>query len=151
VKYKLKIRIYLTLPYLFLFLYASTAQTIQPISTHDGSNDAVWSKEVPFGGGNDVKLFLGVEIPKNPNFLTPDAENPAKSIHSNNFWTVIHTRKIPTDHLYKIWVAESNGDVIYCLERPPSGRFRLSAINDKSKNAYNVEMLQATRKTCIEH
>ena len=39
---------YLTLLY-FFFLYASTAQTAEQISTHDGSNDAVCCKEVPFG------------------------------------------------------------------------------------------------------
>ena len=31
----------------FFFSRRSTAQTTQPILTHDGSNDAVWAKEVP--------------------------------------------------------------------------------------------------------
>ena len=44
-------QLYITLLYFtFFFFYASTAQTAQPIYTHDSSNDAVWSKEVPFGG-----------------------------------------------------------------------------------------------------
>jgi hypothetical protein len=38
---------YCTLLYLYLFLYASRAQMAKPISTHDGSNDAICCKEVP--------------------------------------------------------------------------------------------------------
>ena len=78
--------LYLTLPYLtFLFLYAFTAQTAEPICTHDSSNDAVCCKEVPFGGRVDTKLHLGVKTPENPKFWNRDAKFPAKSIHSNNF------------------------------------------------------------------
>ena len=62
---------------LLFFLYASAAQTIQPILTHNGSNDAVCSKEVPFGGGNDVKLFLGVENPPKPKFFHPRCRKPS--------------------------------------------------------------------------
>ena len=59
---------YLTLPYLtlpFFLLYASTAQTAEPICMHDSSNDAVCCKEVPFGGRVYTKL-----PPKTPNFGT---------------------------------------------------------------------------------
>ena len=76
---------YNTLLYLFLFLYASTAQTAEPICTHNGSNDAVCCKEVPFGGRVDTKLHLGVKTPENPKFWNRGAKFPAKSIHSNNF------------------------------------------------------------------
>ena len=64
-KYNLNFRtiLYLTLP--FLFLYASTAQTAEPICTHDGSNDAVCCKEVPFGGRVDTKLHFGVKKTRN--------------------------------------------------------------------------------------
>ena len=60
--------LYFTLP--FLFLYVSTAQTAEPICTHDSSNDAVCCKEVPFGGRVDMKLHLGVKPSKTPNFGT---------------------------------------------------------------------------------
>ena len=65
---------YLTLLYLFFFLYASTAQTAQPIYTHDSSNDAVCCKEVPFGGRVDTKLHLGVKTPQKPQILEPGCQ-----------------------------------------------------------------------------
>jgi hypothetical protein len=67
----------LTLPFSF-FLYASTPKTTQPIYTHDGSNDAVYCKEVPFGGRVDKKLHFGVKIPQKPQILNWDAKFPAK-------------------------------------------------------------------------
>ena len=74
-KYNLNFRaIYFTLPYLFFFLYSSTAQTAQPIYTHDSSNDAVCCKEVPFGGRVDTKLHLGVKTPKKPQILEPGCQ-----------------------------------------------------------------------------
>ena len=72
-KYNLNFRAipYLTLLYLFFFLYASTAQTAEPICTHDSSNDAVCCKEVLFRGRVDTKLHLGEKNPpKTPNFGT---------------------------------------------------------------------------------
>ena len=51
------------------FLHASTAQTAEPICTHDGSNDAVCCKEVPFGVRVDTKLHLGVKTPRKPQIL----------------------------------------------------------------------------------
>ena len=50
-------------------MYASTAQTAKPICIHDGSNDAVCCKEVPFGGRVDTKLHLGVKTPQKPQIL----------------------------------------------------------------------------------
>lgn len=41
----------------------------QLIWTHEGSNDAVWAKEVYIKGGINVKLHLGVQIPQDPQFL----------------------------------------------------------------------------------
>ena len=58
----------------FLFLYASTAQTAEPICTHYGSNDAVWCKEVHFGGRIDTKLHLGVKILRKPQILEPECQ-----------------------------------------------------------------------------
>jgi len=40
-----------------------------PILTHDGSNDAVWSKEVPFGCQNDYNLSFGGMQPKNRQYF----------------------------------------------------------------------------------
>ena len=76
-KYNLKHFSYYTLiPILYLtfFLSASTAQTAEPISMHNGSNDAVCSKEVPFGGRIDTKLHLGVKIPRKPQILEPECQ-----------------------------------------------------------------------------
>ena len=70
-----KFLLYLTLPYLFfLFLYACTAQTAEPICTLNGSNDVVCCKEVPFGGRVDTKLHLGVKIPWKPQILEPGCQ-----------------------------------------------------------------------------
>jgi hypothetical protein len=67
VKYK---HIYLTLPYLLpyltlpsFFVTKPTDQTTEPICTHDISNDADCSKEVPFGGLIDEKIFSRGNIP----------------------------------------------------------------------------------------
>ena len=76
-KYNLNFRAipYLTLLYFtFFFLYASTAQTAQPIYTHDISIDAVCCKEVPFGGRVDTKLHLGVKTPQKPQILEPGCQ-----------------------------------------------------------------------------
>ena len=68
--------LYLTLLYLtfFLFLYASTAQTAQPICTHDSSNDVVCCKEVPFEGHVGIKLHLGVKTPQKSQILEPECQ-----------------------------------------------------------------------------
>ena len=55
-------------------MYASTAQTVEPIYTHDGSNDAVCCKEVPFGGRVDTKLHSGVKTPRKPQILEPECQ-----------------------------------------------------------------------------
>jgi len=49
-----------------IFFHRSTAQTTHLILTHDGSNDAVWSKEVPIGGQNDNNLYFARLQPKKP-------------------------------------------------------------------------------------
>jgi hypothetical protein len=69
--YRWNISIYLylfTLPYLtfFFFVNKPTDQTTEPICTHDISNDADCSKEVPFGGLIDEKNFSrGISLPQN--------------------------------------------------------------------------------------
>ena len=77
-KYNLNFRtiLYFTLPYLtfFFFLYASTAQTAEPICKHIGSNDAVCCKEVPIGGRADTKLNLGAKTPRKPQILEPGCQ-----------------------------------------------------------------------------
>jgi len=41
----------------------------EPFLTYDGSNDVVWSKEVPFGGQNDENLSVtGLQPQKPPIF-----------------------------------------------------------------------------------
>ena len=139
---------YLTLPYFtlpFFFLYASTAQTAQPIYTHDSSNDVVCCKEVPFGGHVDTKTHSGVKTPKNPKFWNRGAKFPAKSIHSNNVWTVWDRRKISTDSLYKVGVGESNGDVISALGRHLMPKTTSGSIL-KLKIANNLSTVRDRRK-----
>ena len=114
--------LYFTLLYFTFFLYASTAQKAEPIRMHNGSNDAVCCKEVPFRGRVDKKLHLGDKPPKNPKFWNRNAKFPAKSMHSNNFWTVRDRQKISIDSLYKIGVVESNGDVIFGIGRHPAAK-----------------------------
>ena len=84
-KYNLENFSYYTLPYFtllsfnfFLFLYASTAQTAEPICTHNGSNDAVCCNEVPFGGRVDTKLHLGVKTPRKPQILEPGCQTSSQ-------------------------------------------------------------------------
>ena len=55
-----------------IFLHASTAQTAESICTHDGSNDAVYCKEVPFGGRVDTKLHFGVKNSRKSKVLEPE-------------------------------------------------------------------------------
>jgi hypothetical protein len=92
VKYK---HIYLTLPYLtLLYLFFGTKptdQTTEPICTHDASNDADCSKEVPFGGLIDEKNFAG----KYPFPKIFKGHFTCKSKKSNNFRQVKENRKIP--------------------------------------------------------
>jgi hypothetical protein len=62
VKYK---HIYCTLPYPF-FDTGLTDQTIEPVCTHDASNDANSPNEEPFGGLMDEAFFMGnYSFPKN--------------------------------------------------------------------------------------
>jgi hypothetical protein len=62
---------YFTLPYLTIFCFVTkpTDQTTEPICTHDISNDADCSKEVPFGGLIDEINFSRGNIPS-PKFST---------------------------------------------------------------------------------
>jgi hypothetical protein len=55
----------------FIFFITSTTRTRGPIWKVDGSNDAIWCKEVPFGGRVATKFHSGFEIAKKPKF-TPD-------------------------------------------------------------------------------
>jgi hypothetical protein len=55
------------IPYLtFFFVTNPTDQTTEPICTHNISNDADCSKEVPFGGLINEKFFHGgISLPQN--------------------------------------------------------------------------------------
>jgi hypothetical protein len=89
VKYK---HIYLTLFYLnFFFVAKPTDKTTEPICTHDISNDADCSKEVPFGVSSMKNIFHG-EYPFPKIFK---GHFTCKSKKSNNFGQVKDNRKIP--------------------------------------------------------
>jgi hypothetical protein len=81
-----------------------TTQTDQRICPLNGSNDAVWAKDVPFNDGVDTKLHLGVENLPDCRILQP---NQYGTLNVNG----LRTNKISTYQLYKIWVGESNGDL----------------------------------------
>jgi len=56
--------------FLFIPFFSGTrtGQTRGWIFTRDSSKDVKSSKDVPFGGLNDVPLNFGVKLPKNSNF-----------------------------------------------------------------------------------
>ena len=99
-------------------MYASTAQTAEPICTHNSSNYAVCCKEVPFGGRVDTKLYLGVKNPRKPQILETGCQISSQiNIHEQLLNGIRDRRKISIDSLYKIGVGESNGDIIFALGR----------------------------------
>ncbi len=53
----------------FFFSNSPTAQTERPIYAYYIPKDVVWAKDVPFGGRNYKKLYLGELCPQNPHIL----------------------------------------------------------------------------------
>jgi len=60
-------------------------EPMQPILTHDGSNYAVWSKKMAFGGHNDDNLSFGDRQPQKPPTFGVSVEITAKTRLINNF------------------------------------------------------------------
>jgi len=56
VLYHIAVPFEITIP--FYFLHTSTGQTPGPMLMVDGSNDASWPKEVPFGYADAKKILL---------------------------------------------------------------------------------------------
>jgi hypothetical protein len=50
----------------FGFINQATAQTAEPIFTHNTSKEPVWAKEVPFGGQKFLKKFFDPKRGQNP-------------------------------------------------------------------------------------
>jgi len=74
------------------FFRGSIARTTHLIVTHDGSNDAVLSKEVPFGGQNDDNSSVGVCSPKTANIVIVSRETVCVSNPSHSSPSIlIHT------------------------------------------------------------
>ena len=75
VKYKLSglLYTYLTLPFL---MRTATDLTGQPIFTPNGSKDAVWRKEVPFGGLIDDQNFMRDSTQENPSRADREMDFP---------------------------------------------------------------------------
>jgi len=63
----------------------------QPQPRIDASNDAVWSKEVPFWGLNDENLSFGGQQPKQLHYFGVNREIPAKTRLLNVFLTMRNT------------------------------------------------------------
>ena len=92
---------FLTISYFIFFWCLYSPNGLTDLHARSiNSDDAVCCKEVPFGRRVDTKLLFCVKIPRNAKFWNRNAKFPAKSIHSNNFWTVRDWRKIPTDWLF---------------------------------------------------
>ncbi len=53
----------------FFFSNSPTAQTERRTYAYYTPKDVVWAKDVPFGGFNYKKLYLGELCPKNPHIL----------------------------------------------------------------------------------
>ena len=73
--------------------------------------------ESAFWGSRWYEITSRGQNPRKPQILEPECKFPAKSMHSNNFWTAEHKRKISTDSVYKIRVGESSCDIISVLRR----------------------------------
>jgi hypothetical protein len=70
--------------------------------------------EVHFGGRIDRKSHFGVKTPRKPHISEPECQISSQiNIHEK----LLNGQKISTDSLYKIWIGESNGDVIFASER----------------------------------
>jgi hypothetical protein len=65
----LSVTCYISPYFIFFLLYAHSDPMNQPICKLNGSNNAVCVKNVPFGGGVNSKLHLGVENPHTPFFV----------------------------------------------------------------------------------
>lgn len=95
-------------------------QIAQPILTHVGSNYAVWSSKVPFAALVVTKQHIGVQNPPEPSSFCPQMFK----IPANLCTPVTFNRwdgcKIWKNHLYKIWLHESIGDIVSGLKRPLS-------------------------------
>ena len=89
----------------------------------------------------------GSKLPKKPTFWNPKAKCPAKSIHSDNIWTVKDRWKIPTDRLYKVGVGESNGgDVNFSFGRHLAAKTTSGPILKLQKSQITCERLQIDEK-----
>ena len=64
---------------IFFFFRSSTGQTAGPIFVFDGSNDAVWRKEVPFGGRIDQNSYSGGHYPQKHPKKSRGIGNPSQN------------------------------------------------------------------------
>ena len=85
VKYQGLVPFIIIILFVFSFLATRTANTREPIFTHDSSKDVVWRKEVPFKQMFFEILTLGVIFPENLTNLAGSREIPARMKRSNNF------------------------------------------------------------------
>jgi hypothetical protein len=129
----------LTYNLLYFFIRAClyTAETVKPICTHDGSNDVVCYKEVPFGVALIRNTFRGPNPPKTPHFGTGLLNfQPNHARHSNSFWT-IRDMKIfirPRAYIFKLEVLESKREAISTLGRHLAAKTTSGPILDEWKS-----------------
>jgi len=64
---------------IFFFFRSAAGQTAGPIFVVDGSNDAVWRKEVPFGGHIDQNPYLGGHLPQKHSKNSRGIGNPSQN------------------------------------------------------------------------
>lgn len=106
--------------YLTLFCTGPTSHEAEPICRHIDSNDAIWLKDVSFAGRNITKFRLGVQSPRNPLFLALYAKFSSQINDTSNrfFLLILIDIKMKSFNRppMKIWIKESNSDVILGLE-----------------------------------
>ena len=83
----------------FYFLRTSTGRTPEPILMVDGSNDASWLKEVPYGYANNEKIHSGGLRPQKLPPFRPSREITAKTWTINNFETACFSHLLLMYHL----------------------------------------------------
>jgi hypothetical protein len=99
-----------------------------------------------FWGRIDKIIHFGVKTPQNPQFWNWDAQFPAKSIHSNNCWTLRGKWKIPTDCLYKIGIGESYREAISVVGRHPATKTTSGPILKALQSRLTCERLEIDEK-----
>ena len=131
-----------------------TGQTRRRIFTHDGSNDAVWRKDVSFWGIFHTAPHLGGQKPQKPQFWGVNRRFQAKPAKSKNVHIIKTTASIATKFCTLIkttkcssWVVPTHALQVQYGGRPPSwkNRKKLLYLSRGSSNFDDIWHTDATR------